>query len=100
MAYINNKNQNTKLKNGTGTLLKGVSSATQTNLKKYSGQYQASSAVNAVKSYLDKTVNSKPGAFKSNYTSQMNNLMNQINNRGPFKYDINSDMLYQQAKDQ
>lgn len=100
MAYINNKNQNTKLKTGTGTLLKGVSSATQTNLKKYSGQYQASSAVNAAKSYLDKTVNSKPGAFKSNYTSQMNNLMNQINNRGPFKYDINSDMLYQQAKDQ
>lgn len=100
MASINNKNQNTKLKTGTGTSLKGVSQATQSNLKKYSGQYQASSAVNAAKAYLDKTVNSKPGAFKSNYTGQMNNLMNQINNRGPFKYDINSDMLYQQAKDQ
>ena len=101
MAVINNKNQNTKLKStGSGTSLKGVSSATQTNLKKYSGQYQASAAVNAAKAYLDKTVKNKPGAFKSNYTSQMNNLMSQINNRGPFKYDINSDMLYQQAKDQ
>lgn len=100
MASINNKNQNTKLKTGTGTSLKGVSSATQTNLKKYSGQYQASSAVNAAKAYLDKTVKNKPGAFKSAYTSQMNNLMSQINNREPFKYDINSDMLYQQAKDQ
>ena len=98
MAVINNKNQNTKLKStGSGTSLKGVSNATQTNLKKYSGQYQASSAVNAAKAYLDKTVKNKPGAFKSNYTSQMNNLMTQINNRGPFKYDINSDMLYQQA---
>lgn len=38
--------------------------------------------------------------FNSNYNAQLTSLLNQVMNRDKFQYDINNDMLYQQAKDQ
>lgn len=64
------------------------------------GSYQASQNVQAANQYLQSILNAKPGAYKSNYTQQLNDLYNQIMNRDPFSYDINADALYQQYKDQ
>ena len=42
----------------------------------------------------------KPLNYKSSYTQQLNDLMAQVMNRPKFSYDVNGDMLYQQARDQ
>ncbi len=86
--------------NSNNTNLAGVSQNTQNQMNKYSGAYQQSGAVTAAQNYLNSVLSQKPGEFSSQYSATMSDLMNQINNRDPFKYDINSDMLYQQAKDQ
>lgn len=49
------------------------------------GQYQAPEAMSP---------------YKSQYTQQLSDLLNKITGRGQFQYDLNSDMLYQNAKDQ
>ena len=49
------------------------------------GQYQAPEAMSP---------------YKSQYTQQLSDLLNKITGRGEFSYDLNSDMLYQNAKDQ
>lgn len=41
----------------------------------------------------------KPGAYQSQWQSQLNGLMDQIMNRDKFSYDMNGDALYQQYKD-
>lgn len=64
------------------------------------GTYQPSQNVQAAQQYLQGILSSKPGAYQSNYGQQLNDLYQQIMNRGEFKYDINADALYQQAKDQ
>lgn len=86
--------------NAGSTSLRGVSAATQTNLNKYTGGYKPSSAVTAAQDLLNKTISQKPGAFISQYTSDLDNLYDQILNRKDFTYDLNSDAIYQQAKDQ
>ena len=42
----------------------------------------------------------KTPTYAGTYDSQLNDLYEQIVNRDKFKYDLNSDMLYQQYKDQ
>lgn len=63
-------------------------------------QYAQSQSVLDAKAYLESLVSNKPGNFSSDYETQVDDLMNQIMNRDKFSYDLNSDMLYQQAKDQ
>ncbi len=64
------------------------------------GSYTPSAAVQSANQYLQSILNSRPGAYQSNYTQQLNDLYNQIMNREDFSYDINGDALYQQYKDQ
>lgn len=80
--------------------LLGLSSTTAENMGKYQQGYTASDAVNQAQAYLDNLLNNKPGDYASNYTQQLNDLYSQIMNRDPFRYNLNEDMLYQQAKDQ
>lgn len=82
------------------TGLSGLSNTTQYKLGSMQNGYTASAAVQQAQAYLDNLLNNKPGDYASNYTQQLNDLYSQITNRGPFKYDLNADMLYQQAKDQ
>ena len=73
----------------------------QFKLPKYTAsQYAQSQSVLDAKAYLESLVSNKPGNFSSDYESQVDDLRNQIMNRDKFSYDLNSDMLYQQAKDQ
>lgn len=44
--------------------------------------------------------NNKPGEFKSDYTNELSGIYDQIKNRKDFSYDLGSDVMYQQMKDQ
>lgn len=62
------------------------------------GAYSASGAVLDAQRALKDYESKKPGAYTSQYTGQLDNLLQKIQNR-KFEYDMNSDGLYQQIKD-
>lgn len=62
------------------------------------GAYSASGAVLDAQRALKDYESKKPGAYTSQYTGQLDNLLQKIQNR-KFEYDMNSDGLYQQVKD-
>lgn len=64
------------------------------------GSYTPSASVQSANQYLQSILDSKPGAYQSQYSQQLNDLYNQIMNREDFSYDINGDALYQQYRDQ
>lgn len=41
----------------------------------------------------------QPGSYQSRYGAQMDQTLNGLLNRRPFEYDVNTDALYQQIKD-
>lgn len=63
-------------------------------------EYVQSPAVTAAFEKLQQAQASKPGEYQSRYTKQLDDIMNQILNYKDFNYDLNSDMLYQQYKQQ
>lgn len=65
-----------------------------------SAGYQQSDTVAQAQQMLHDYMAQKPGAYQSTWQGQMDQLMDQILNRKPFEYDVNSDALYQQYKDQ
>ena len=66
--------------------------------QKAPGAYSASSAVLDAQKALKDYEGRKPGAYTSQYTGQLDKLLQKIQNR-KFEYDMNSDGLYQQMKD-
>lgn len=82
------------------TGLAGVSEGTQAQLGKYTQGYTPSQSVTQAQDYLNSVVTGKPGAYQNNYRQQLDDLYNQVMNRPKFSYDLGSDMLYQQYKDQ
>lgn len=62
-------------------------------------EYKESDAVRAAREALEKQNAMKPQAYQSQWTQQLNDVMNKIQNREPFKYDLNGDALFQQYKD-
>jgi len=71
----------------------------QTNSSGY-GNYEASDAVTQAEALLQQHMANKPGEYQSQYGDQIEQLIGQITNRGPFTYDVNADALYQQLTDQ
>lgn len=61
--------------------------------------YQESDSVKQARTNLDAALAQKPQAYQSQWTTQLNDTINKINNRQPFRYDLNGDALYQQYKD-
>ena len=61
--------------------------------------YQESDAVKAAKDALNLQTANKPGAYQSQWQTQLDDAMNKILNREKFSYDLNGDALYQQYKD-
>ena len=64
------------------------------------GEYQESDAVQQAYALLQKQMANKPGEYTSAWSDQINATIDQILNREKFSYDLNSDALYQQYKDQ
>ena len=65
----------------------------------YAG-YQPSDTVAQAQQMLQEHMAQKPGEYQSTWQGQMDEILAQILNRQPFQYDVNSDALYQQYKDQ
>lgn len=61
--------------------------------------YTESDSVTNAGNALNDHIATKPGAYESQWQSQLNSLMDSIMNRDKFSYDLNGDALYQQAKD-
>lgn len=63
-------------------------------------EYVESDALKQMQQALQNQSSSKPGAYVSQNQGQLNALRDQIQNRKPFSYDVGSDALYQQYRDQ
>ena len=61
--------------------------------------YKESGEVRQAKSALNTQLAQKPSAYQSQWQTQLNDVMDKINNREKFTYDLNGDALYQQYKD-
>lgn len=70
------------------------SGTTQTVTPTQSGNVQTAQAL------LQQQMDSKPGAYQSQWQEQLNGMLDKIMNRGKFQYDVNADALYQMYKDQ
>ena len=82
---------NKNLITGTNTL---------TNYNQQYGQNVQSQAVTDAYNKYNTVLGQKPIEEVNPYDTQLNDIYNKIMNREAFEYDLNADMLYQQAKDQ
>ena len=86
----------TKANTGTTT----NQSTTPANTGFQYGSYQESDAVKQAQAMLQQQMNNKPGEYTSQWQTQLNDILQQIQNREKFSYDMNGDALYQQYKNQ
>ena len=62
--------------------------------------HKASDTVAQAHAALQQQLAAKPGDYQSTWQGQINGIIDRIMNREDFSYDVNSDALYQQYKDQ
>lgn len=77
-----------------------ISKNTQANKDKYEKEYQESQKVKDAYNALQEHLKNKPGDFSSAYESSMKDIYDRIMNREKFNFDMNSNVMYQQLKDQ
>lgn len=63
------------------------------------GDYEESDIVKQASAALQAQLAQKPGEYKSQWQTQLDDTINKILNREKFSYDLNGDALYQQYKD-
>ena len=73
--------------------------ATKTPAWEYT-PYTPSDTVKQAEALLQEQLANKPGEYTSPWQSQLNDIIQQIQNREKFSYDMNADALYQQYKGQ
>lgn len=78
----------------------GVSGYTQSKLNGLESGYTPSGSVQAAQAYLEQVKASKPGAYQSRWDDELTSLYDQIRNRKKFSYDMGTDPLYQQYREQ
>lgn len=64
------------------------------------GSYKPSGAVQQAQALLQQYTQNKPGAYSSQWQSQLDDIIGQLMNRKDFSYDLNSDALWQQLSSQ
>ena len=62
--------------------------------------YAESDTVQQAYAALQSQIAAKPGEYQSTWQGQINDIIDRILNREEFSYDVNSDALYQQYKEQ
>ena len=80
--------------------MSGVSDYTRSKLNGLEGGYTPSGSVQAAQAYLEQVKASKPGAYQSRWDDELTSLYDQIRNRKKFSYDMGTDPLYQQYREQ
>ena len=86
----------TKANTGAAT----TQSATTANTGFQNSAYQESDTVKQAQALLQQQMASKPGDYTSSWQNQLSDILQQIQNREKFSYDLNGDALYQQYKNQ
>lgn len=77
---------------------KPTASATAVNNSSERPEYKKSQAVKDAENKLSQWENTKPDEYKGKYDSQIESLVNEILERDDFRYDMQSDPLYQQYR--
>lgn len=105
-SQLVNKNQTTRNYGGSYQTrnspytMSGVSDYTRSKLNGLEGGYTPSGSVQAAQAYLEQVKASKPGAYHSRWDDELTSLYDQIRNRKKFSYDMGTDPLYQQYREQ
>lgn len=105
-SQLVNKNQTTRSYGGSYQTrnspytMSGVSDYTRRKLNGLEGGYTPSGSVQAAQAYLEQVKASKPGAYRSRWDDELTSLYDQIRNRKKFSYDMGTDPLYQQYREQ
>lgn len=105
-SQLVNKNQTTRNYGGSYQTrnspytMSGVSDYTRSKLNGLEGGYTPSGSVQAAQAYLEQVKASKPGAYQSRWDDELTSLYDQIRNRKKFSYDMKTDPLYQQYREQ
>lgn len=105
-SQLVNKNQTTRNYGGSYQTrnspytMSGVSDYTRSKLNGLEGGYMPSGSVQAAQAYLEQIKASKPGAYQSRWDDELTSLYDQIRNRKKFSYDMGTDPLYQQYREQ
>ena len=105
-SQVSNKKQTTYNYKGQYTqrqsplLSQGVSGYTQNRLNGLEGGYTPGSAVQQAQAYLNQVQSRRPGEYQSQWDGELTDLYNRIANRKPFSYDLGTDPVYQQYREQ
>ena len=105
-SQVSNKKQTTYNYKGKYTqrqsplLSQGVSGYTQNKINGLEGGYTPGSAVQQAQAYLNQVQSRRPGSYESQWDGELTELYNRIANRKPFSYDIGTDPVYQQYREQ
>ncbi len=105
-SQVSNKAQTIKNYKGQYTqrqsplLSQGVSGYTQGKLNGLEGGYTPGSTVQQAQAYLNQVQSRRPGEYKSQWDGELTELYNRIANRKPFSYDLGTDPVYQQYREQ
>ena len=105
-SQVSNKKQTTYNYKGQYTqrqsplLSQGVSGYTQNRINGLEGGYAPGSAVQQAQAYLNQVQSRRPGEYQSQWDGELTELYNRIANRKPFSYDLGTDPVYQQYREQ
>ena len=105
-SQVSNKKQTTYNYKGQYTqrqsplLSQGVSGYTQNRINGLEGGYTPGSAVQQAQEYLNQVQSRRPGEYQSQWDGELTELYNRIANRKQFSYDIGTDPVYQQYREQ
>ena len=105
-SQVSNKKQTTYNYKGQYTqrqsplLSQGVSGYTQNKINGLEGGYTPGSAVQQAQAYLNQVQSRRPGEYQSQWDGELTELYNRIANRKQFSYDIGTDPVYQQYREQ
>lgn len=105
-SKVSNKKQTTYNYKGQYTqrqsplLSQGVSGYTQNRINGLEGGYTPGSTVQQAQAYLNQVQSRRPGEYQSQWDGELTELYNRIANRKPFSYDIGTDPVYQQYREQ
>lgn len=91
----------TKASTGATTTQPAATQTTATNNSGFQyGDYQESDVVKQAQALLQQQLANKPGDYTSSWQGQLTDILQQLQNREEFSYDLNNDALYQQYANQ
>ena len=79
--------------------LRGVSQQTQAQLQNYQQPYQQTQQAQAAQQNLQNVQQQKPQSYSSKWSGALDNILQQIQGAGEFKYSLDGDGLFQSYKD-